>query len=286
LFYRRLHSVVDDYGRAEADPKLLRSDCYPLRTDQITEEQVASWLADCTRILEGEDEPLVIVYTVGRKRYLQITNFKQPTRTPSKFPAPPDESAEPGTTPGSTPDPSLQGPEIICNHLLPRARAPRASQTQSHTHSHSHSEEGGAGGNQSSLFVETQQLVQDSFPGTGETLIAEIVTSATAIRPGLTAHELSAALIRTHKGRHQRSAALWLHTLPAFLRSQTRAAPQTAPTPAESHQCWKCCDQGEIITGSSKPGVLFERKPCPDCAAPKIPPAHASPPARLEACHA
>src|SRR3990167_11311858 len=33
LFYRRLLSVVDDYGRFFAHPALLRSACYPLRVD-------------------------------------------------------------------------------------------------------------------------------------------------------------------------------------------------------------------------------------------------------------
>jgi hypothetical protein len=33
VFYRRLYSIVDDYGRHEAGHQLLRAKCYPLQTD-------------------------------------------------------------------------------------------------------------------------------------------------------------------------------------------------------------------------------------------------------------
>jgi hypothetical protein len=35
VFYRRLHSIVDDYGRHEAGQQLLRAKCYPLQTDSV-----------------------------------------------------------------------------------------------------------------------------------------------------------------------------------------------------------------------------------------------------------
>ena len=90
VFYRRFMNVVDDYGRFTGDWRVLRAELYPLRADRITRDQVETWLAECTRTLDGQDEPLILVYFVGRKRYLQITNFKQRLRSksPSKFPAP------------------------------------------------------------------------------------------------------------------------------------------------------------------------------------------------------
>lgn len=84
VFYRRLMSRVDDYGRFTANPMILRSSLYPLKVDQITVADIEQWLAECA---EG-DRPLVIVYEVDRKRYLELQDFNQRTRTASKYPSP------------------------------------------------------------------------------------------------------------------------------------------------------------------------------------------------------
>ena len=47
LFYRRLMSVVDDFGRYYARPELLRAACYPLRVDRIKNEQIVKWRDEC-----------------------------------------------------------------------------------------------------------------------------------------------------------------------------------------------------------------------------------------------
>lgn len=82
LFYRRLHSIVDDYGRHEAHPELLRTKCYPLRVDRVKAKHVVSWLAEC------EKAALLVVYKVGSKTYLQLTDWRQQQRSDSKCPAP------------------------------------------------------------------------------------------------------------------------------------------------------------------------------------------------------
>lgn len=83
VFYRRLMSVVDDYGRFEADPQLLRAACFPRRLDTTTDAQVMTWLAACARA------SLLRVYTVKSASYLQLQDFKQYTRAKkSKYPAP------------------------------------------------------------------------------------------------------------------------------------------------------------------------------------------------------
>jgi hypothetical protein len=87
LFYRRLMSVVDDYGRFEANPKLLVARCFPLRTDRVTVSQVKQWLSDVSQTSDS-GPPLVSVYVVQGKNYLQINEFKQRTRVESKFPEP------------------------------------------------------------------------------------------------------------------------------------------------------------------------------------------------------
>lgn len=83
LFYRRLMNVVDDFGRYEAELSMLRSDVFPLRVDDVTTDQIAQWLEEC---MAGQN-PLIILYTVNGKRYLQITKFGQRERT-SKCPDP------------------------------------------------------------------------------------------------------------------------------------------------------------------------------------------------------
>ena len=95
VFYRRLMSVVDDYGRYYAKPELLRSACYPLRPDVLL-DQVARWLQECS------DARLLSTYTVQGKRYLELANFGQRTRTP-RYPGPPNPLAD-GDEFSSSPD--------------------------------------------------------------------------------------------------------------------------------------------------------------------------------------
>jgi hypothetical protein len=83
VFYRRLMSIVDDYGRMEANPQLLRSRCYPLQTDAVRVTDITRWLAAC------HDAGLILNYAVSGKQYLELVNFGQQQRSASKFPQPP-----------------------------------------------------------------------------------------------------------------------------------------------------------------------------------------------------
>ncbi len=82
VLYRRLMSIADDYGRHEANPKLLRSKCYPMQIDDVTVDQVSKWLSACQKA------QVLQVYQVDGKMYLQINNFGQQQRSASKCPAP------------------------------------------------------------------------------------------------------------------------------------------------------------------------------------------------------
>ena len=82
LFYRRLMSVVDDYGRIEAHPQILLTKCFPFKLDSVSVRDVGHWLAECSH-----DARLVTAYTVKGKNYLQINNFGQRERV-SKCPSP------------------------------------------------------------------------------------------------------------------------------------------------------------------------------------------------------
>lgn len=83
VFYRRLLSVVDDFGRFDARPSVLRSALYPLKLDSMREDSVQRCLKSC------EAARLVVLYSVEGKGYLEVTNFRQQVRSKkSKYPAP------------------------------------------------------------------------------------------------------------------------------------------------------------------------------------------------------
>jgi hypothetical protein len=79
LFYRKLMSVADDYGRFFSNPISLLGACYPLRTD-VCESDVKQFLSECVAV------GLVAIYGAGK--YLVILEFRQQTRSKSKFPEP------------------------------------------------------------------------------------------------------------------------------------------------------------------------------------------------------
>jgi hypothetical protein len=89
VFYRRLMSVVDDYGRGEAYADVLRADLYPLKLDKVSESDVVKWLDECSKA------GLVRLYTVENKEYLEVLQFNQRLRAmTSRYPPPPDNVAQ------------------------------------------------------------------------------------------------------------------------------------------------------------------------------------------------
>lgn len=82
VFYRRLMSIVDDYGRCEANPQLLRARCYPLQTDAVRVTDISRWMAACQKA------GLILCYAVQGKQYLEVSNFGQQQRSASKCPPP------------------------------------------------------------------------------------------------------------------------------------------------------------------------------------------------------
>ncbi len=88
LFYYKLISVVDDYGRYEAYPEMLRARCYPFELDRVTVADVSTWLCECGQMPANDRQsPLVTEYCVEGKKYLQINNFGQRERA-ERFPSP------------------------------------------------------------------------------------------------------------------------------------------------------------------------------------------------------
>jgi len=87
LFYRRLMSVVDDFGRFTANPTLLRASCYPLKLDSVKEDSISKHLAECV------GARLIVLYTVADKAYLELQDFRQQVRAKeSKYPAPDEQT--------------------------------------------------------------------------------------------------------------------------------------------------------------------------------------------------
>lgn len=82
-FFTRLIQKADDLGRFHADPRMLKSALYPLKTDLCLSD-VSQWLDEC------QTADVITPYTCTRgRKYLTINNFNQRTRIKkSKFPDP------------------------------------------------------------------------------------------------------------------------------------------------------------------------------------------------------
>jgi hypothetical protein len=86
--YLRLIVTVDDWGRCEANLKLLRPKLFPLRLTQVREADVQRWIAEC------EKAGLVRLYENGGKPYLQMMKWEKGRSEKSKYPHPPVDVLE------------------------------------------------------------------------------------------------------------------------------------------------------------------------------------------------
>lgn len=90
LFFYRLLVVVDDYGRMDARPGVLRAKCFPLRVDSIDADMVAGWLRQLA------DVGLVRLYEAEGREYLVFNKWTKHQRIrakESKWPDPPPQNA-------------------------------------------------------------------------------------------------------------------------------------------------------------------------------------------------
>lgn len=83
LFWLHLLVNVDDFGRCEANPELLRARLFPLRLETIRKATVSGWIAEC------ELAQLVRRYEVDGKQYLQMERWEKGRAEKSKYPPPP-----------------------------------------------------------------------------------------------------------------------------------------------------------------------------------------------------
>jgi hypothetical protein len=85
VFYRRLMSILDDFGFGDGRISIMRSKLFPLRLDKVSESDVVKWLSEC------ESAGLVRIYHVNEKPYIELFNFNQTVRIKKhKFPVPAD----------------------------------------------------------------------------------------------------------------------------------------------------------------------------------------------------
>jgi hypothetical protein len=111
-FYVRLLLLVDDFGRYEAHPVLLRNECFPYgdpKGDDITVTAIASSLTALCQ------QGLIELYEVETKKYLQLLRWQERPRSASKFPQP--ASTLPAT----------------CGHLLTSPPSPSPSPSPAST---------------------------------------------------------------------------------------------------------------------------------------------------------
>jgi hypothetical protein len=85
LFYRRLMSVVDDFGRFDGRPAILRSRLYPLKISDVREADISRWIAACVKA------GLIALYDHNSKPYILFGKFGTPRAKESKYPQPPAE---------------------------------------------------------------------------------------------------------------------------------------------------------------------------------------------------
>ncbi len=100
-FFYRLIVQCDDFGRMDARPVVVRSKCYPLRIDSMSNQMIADYIVALA--LAG----LIQVYKIDGEICLQMvtwTKHQQVRAKKSKYPAPDGDV--------------FLSPEIICNHLI------------------------------------------------------------------------------------------------------------------------------------------------------------------------
>lgn len=78
--YRRLINVVDDFGRYDGRPSIIRAACFPLRLEKVREADISRWIAEC------EKAGLIALYVVDGKSFVQLFNLGEPRAKSSKYP--------------------------------------------------------------------------------------------------------------------------------------------------------------------------------------------------------
>lgn len=86
ILYYRLIASVDDFGRFDGRPSMVKAACFPIR-ERATSDKCAGWMQ------ELETARLLVIYEVEGKPYLQLTKWdNKPRAEHSKYPDPPPDA--------------------------------------------------------------------------------------------------------------------------------------------------------------------------------------------------
>lgn len=83
-FWWRLLTMVDDYGRFEANPKVLNGTCVPLL--DWTDKKVMKCLEEFAIEREPDRKPLVLYYVVKGRVYGEMVSFQEHQRKRNSIP--------------------------------------------------------------------------------------------------------------------------------------------------------------------------------------------------------
>jgi hypothetical protein len=104
LTFRALIVAVDDYGRMDARPEMLKAELFPTRSE-ATPAKIAQWL------VELAEDGCVLLYEVDGRRYLELTGWEKhrsnsKRAAKSRFPSP-HTSPDPREIHGSPENPPV-----------------------------------------------------------------------------------------------------------------------------------------------------------------------------------
>jgi hypothetical protein len=222
IFYRRLMSLADDYGRYEARPSLLRASLYPLKLDRVSEPDVVKWMGECS------EAGLVRVYTVNGREYVEILKFGQRLRAmKSRYPAP-DGNRE--HSPSSA---------DICQQMLSTAgrRRLKRNESESETESETETKEPAGAAHSPELISEYEKFqnwIISHAPRVGEMKESFTIDQFVQVKEKFSAAQISQILEAMHNWepliKKNRSAYL---TAIKWLKKEDHATNQR-PSPGSS----------------------------------------------------
>lgn len=137
MFYR-LTTVADHYGRFDADPRMLKSTCFPLK--DMPAKDVESWRDEMTRLpadAAPDDKPLITLYKVNGRAYGYFTKWAECQRDRAsdknppkpKFPDPAEaETIPPTPAPSAQPSPAVEPNGPTKAPALPQVESEQAPQ--------------------------------------------------------------------------------------------------------------------------------------------------------------
>jgi hypothetical protein len=186
VFYRRLMSIADDFGRFEARPSLLRASLYPLKLDRVSEPDVVKWLGECS------NTGLVRLYTVEGKEYLEILKFGQRLRAmKSRYPAPDGTGGH-----------SLTSADI-CQHMLSNVvrRRQKRNESESETETETETKEPAAAAHSPNVVAAFEKFglwIKENTPRVAEMKEPFTIDQFGALKEKFSAAQITSILLAMH----------------------------------------------------------------------------------------